>query len=202
MTSRAFGVSFVGMLENRRLFLGRDAILRRVAELAVELKAFCSGGNCTVVWLEKGAGPFARDFLAALGPGVECVPLRASSYGGGTDSSGTVDISGDFGRIRPGRVVLLDDILDTGLTAAAVCGRLQSLGFSEIRTCFLLEKKARRLNGFAPDHVGFEVPDVFVFGYGMDIDGDMRGLPGIYFLEDGAALEAPQPAGKNFSDIK
>jgi hypoxanthine phosphoribosyltransferase len=107
---------------------------------------------------------------------IEC--LNVASYHGGTASSGRVDfLDREFPEVAGRPVLLLDDILDTGRTLAAVASRLREAGADPVRTCVLLAKDKARVADVRADHVGFEIGDEFVVGYGLDFRGRYRNLP-------------------------
>lgn len=124
-----------------------------------------------------GAFMFAADLCRYMDvPNMQVDCVRASSYGAGTESSGTVTLSGLTTDVRGRHVVLVEDIVDTGLTIAKLKTHLTGLGASTVTVVTLLNKAARRKNAMVPDWVGFECPDEFVIGYGLDYDGKYRQL--------------------------
>ena len=132
----------------------------------------------------EGARPFAR-LLQRLLPGQPPLhEVRASSYGAGTQSSGTVRLSGTDGVPAHGRdVLLLEDIVDTGRTIAALRQHFLAAGATHCRVATLLSKPSRRVVDLDLDYVGFEIPDEFVLGFGMDLDGRYRELPDVVVYE-------------------
>ncbi len=133
--------------------------------------------------LAEGARFFAQEIADVLDFKARMISIRASSYRNTTSSSGEVKISKEIESVRAQKVLLLDDILDTGLTAKFVCKKLQSLGVKEIKTCFLLNKKCKNNGDPKPDFYGFEIPDLFVFGHGLDYCGKFRELKEIRFFK-------------------
>jgi hypoxanthine phosphoribosyltransferase len=110
--------------------------------------------------------------------------LRASSYGAGTTSSGTVRLVADLSvDITDRHVLIVDDIVDTGHTLAALKRTLAARGPRSVRACVLLDKTGRREIEVAVDYVGFTIPNVFVVGYGLDYDGLYRNLPYVAALD-------------------
>jgi hypoxanthine phosphoribosyltransferase len=110
--------------------------------------------------------------------------IRASSYGAGTTSSGTVRILADLTvDIADRHVLIVDDIVDTGFTLAALKRMLEARRPRSVRTCVLLDKTARRQADVTIDYVGFSIPNVFVVGYGLDHDGLYRNLPYVAALD-------------------
>jgi hypoxanthine phosphoribosyltransferase len=125
-----------------------------------------------------GAFMFAADLCRAMDvPGLTVDCVRASSYGEGTSSSGSVALSGLTTDVRGRHVLLVEDIVDTGLTIEKLKAHLEGLGAASVRVCTLLNKQSRRKNEMVPEFIGFECPDEFVVGYGLDYAGKYRELP-------------------------
>ena len=165
------------------LIEGRE-IKKRIAELADALRDYCTGGDCAIVWLKDGAAMFVGEFCKHIGVDVKTFGVKASSYGHEKTTSGKVEISDEILRVSARRVLLMDDILDSGGTARAVCLKLRELGAEEIKTCFLFSKKKSKGCAFEPDYVGFEIPDMFVYGFGLDLKSDMRELPDLHYIKE------------------
>jgi hypoxanthine phosphoribosyltransferase len=124
-----------------------------------------------------GAFVFAADLCRSLSvPGLQVDCVRASSYGDGTESSGLVKLSGLNSDVSGRHVLLVEDIVDTGLTIEKLKAHLFGLGASSVVVVTLLNKAERRKNGMVPEYVGFECPDEFVVGYGLDYGGKYREL--------------------------
>lgn len=163
-----------------------DDIARRVDALANEIVQTI-GAEFVVVGVLKGSFVFMADLARALHradatPGIEF--MRLSSYGKAKESSGTVQLVGDAPRDFEDRAVLLvDDIVDTGLSLAYGKRLLTERGTGRIWTCALLDKPSRRQTELAVDFIGFEIPDVFVVGYGIDYAEQYRYLPYIGRVE-------------------
>jgi hypoxanthine phosphoribosyltransferase len=159
------------------------AIGARVQALAGEIAQRPAAGEAPLVLigLLRGAIPFANDLSRALGTrGLKLAIdyVSASSYGSGKVSSGNVMVKTRPSIALNGRdILIVDDILDTGLTMEAVIAAFSREAPARIATCVLLDKRARRLNGLHADFVGFPCPDLFVVGYGMDLDDRFRELP-------------------------
>ncbi|ABK45682.1 hypoxanthine phosphoribosyltransferase [Magnetococcus marinus MC-1] len=155
-------------------------IQRRVQALAKEIIARM-GQEPVMVALLKGSFLFAADLLREMGrqgakPKLDF--LAVSSYGSGTQSTGQVQVQLAIKEPLQGRdVLLVDDILDTGNTFAHVIELLKAQGAQQVLTCTLLNKQARRQQPVVADFIGFEVPDAFVVGYGIDWDNHFRELP-------------------------
>ncbi len=167
------------------LLLSESELRAGVARVAAEIDRDYGDSGLAVVCLLKGAVPFASDLMRQLRAAVHRVDyLRASSYGGGTESSGTVRIDGGMRaeHIAGRHVLVVEDIADTGHTLAAVRAHLRELNPASVRLCALLDKPERREADVRCDYVGFTIPDYFVVGYGMDFDEGYRGLPAVYYF--------------------
>lgn len=157
-----------------------DRIAKRVHELAREIAA-AGLDDMLVVSILKGSVIFMADLLramheAGLAPEVEFLSL--SSYGAGTESAGSIAILRDVESDVTGRSVLLvDDILESGRTLAFAKDLLAARGAREVRTCVLLQKPGKLAAELEVDFVGFQCPDRFVVGYGMDMAHSFRQLP-------------------------
>ena len=168
-----------------KVLITQKEIEKRVEELAEEIKRKYKGKELIVLILLKGAFVFAADLLRKLeGVEIRCDFIKASSYGTSTESSGNVqlnllpslDITGK-------EVLLVDDILDTGLTLKKVKDWVLEQGAKSCETCVLLDKPERRKVPFKADYTGFEIPNHFVVGYGMDCAERYRHLPYVAILE-------------------
>jgi hypoxanthine phosphoribosyltransferase len=160
-------------------------IRERVAALGAIISKRHAGADLVVVALLKGGVVFLADLIRSISIPIKLDFAWASSYGAGTESSGSVQL-----RVFPdddlsGKTVLVvDDILDTGRTLHQVCSRLKAtLGARAVETCVLLDKPARRVVDLKADYVGFSVEDVFVVGYGLDFADRYRNLPYIGVLK-------------------
>ncbi|NPB07134.1 MAG: hypoxanthine phosphoribosyltransferase [Aquificae bacterium] len=177
------------MLEIRgkklRLVIDEERIKRRVKELALELERELGGGEPPVfIGLLKGSFIFLADLIRELSLPAVVDFMRVSSYGSGTESSGEVRILKEPElELKGKKVVLVDDILDTGLTLKRVKEYLLEKEPAVLKTCVLLDKKEARKVPFEADLVGFEVPNDFLVGYGLDWGELGRNLRGIYAVE-------------------
>lgn len=153
-------------------------ISARVNTLARQIDAALPPGPLTVVGVLRGAFVFMADLVRALPRPLVCDFLGVRSYGDATVSSGVVEITSDLGTpITDRNVLLVEDIVDTGLTLKYLLDVLGARGPAGLYTCALLSKPTRRLIDVKVDFVGFEVPDKFVVGYGLDAGQLYRNLP-------------------------
>ena len=161
------------------ILVDEQAIARRVAELGDQISRDYADKDLLIVCLLRGAITFTADLTRRLRivPELDCMSL--SSYGvGHYASSGNVRVNLDLRTNIEGRhVLLVEDIVDSGRTLAHVLNMLQTRNPASLRVCVLLDKKERREVPVQVDYVGFDVPDKYVFGYGIDIDERYRHLP-------------------------
>lgn len=176
--------SVTGVLGDlHRILLSAETIHTRVTAMAGQIEKDYAGSLITVVALMDGALFFVADLLRQIDLPIRLVTLGASSYHGGTHSSGEVRLNWPLGVSFKGEhVLLLDDILDTGLTLAALHERLRQEAPASLRTGVLLRKNRSRTQENTVDYCGFEIEDEFVVGYGMDYQGRFRNLPCIGIL--------------------
>jgi hypoxanthine phosphoribosyltransferase len=163
-------------------------IRARIDRLAAEIAA-TSGPDLLIVPILKGSFVFAGDLIRALhaerlSPQVDFIFL--SSYGDGTSSSGRVQLLRDLHTDVAGReVLILDDILESGRTLGFARDLLRQRGASSVKCGVLLDKQVPREAGFEADYCGFQCPDLFIVGYGMDLAQRYRELPYIGYLAEG-----------------
>ncbi len=169
-----------------QLISGAD-IQSGVAKMAREIDRDYASTGLVIVCVLKGGVVLASDLLRALQADVHRIEfVRASSYGAGTTSWGRVGITGtlDAEHVRGQHVLVVDDIIDTGHTCAAITSYLNGLDPASLRYCALLDKPEGRQVEVQCDYVGFTIPGHFVVGYGMDLNERYRGLLGIYYFPD------------------
>ncbi len=171
-----------------RILIDEDRIRVRVRELADEVRRDSAPDVALhLVAALKGAFVFMADFARALPGPVTCDFLSVGSYDGRRETSGQIRITKDIEQSIDGRdVVLVEDILDTGLTLAAVQELLGSRRPRSLRTVCLLNKPSRRRVPVTVDYIGFTIEDHFVVGYGLDVEERYRNLPYIGILEPDA----------------
>lgn len=166
------------------LLFPRETIDRRVKELAAQISRDYEGREPLLVGILKGSFVFMADLMRALSIPCRVDFVRMASYGGDTQSSGEVRITGGLEVPVRGRdVLIVEDIVDTGLTLSRLLGLLGERRPASIRVCALLDKSARRRVPFTADYVGFAIPDRFVVGYGLDCNENYRFLPDICMLK-------------------
>jgi hypoxanthine phosphoribosyltransferase len=182
------------MTEVASVLFGREDIRRRVEELGRTIAGDYVGREPVLVTVLKGGAMFLADLVRALDLPVETHFMAISRYGDAAESFGRVRILLDVDADLSGRdVILVEDIVDTGLTSRYLLSVLESRGPSSLEMCALLDKTARRIVPLQPRYVGFECPDRFVVGYGLDLDDRYRNVPDIWQVVDLDALRA-EPA--------
>jgi hypoxanthine phosphoribosyltransferase len=174
-----------GVLQDlERILIDAETIERRVNEMAETLTRDCQGEVLTVVALMDGALFFVADLLRKIELPIRLITLSASSYHGGTASSGSLRVAWPPSLdLRGQNVLLLDDILDTGLTLGEIRQQLETHEPRWLRCGVLLSKKRERVRDVVAEYVGFDIEDEFVVGYGMDFNGRFRNLPCIGVLK-------------------
>jgi hypoxanthine phosphoribosyltransferase len=169
-----------------RPLISARRIKKRVAELAAQISQDHRGAPLTLVIVLKGATVFAADLMRQIAIPFVIDFVRASSYGNRARSSGAV-VLGDDARldIAGHHVVLVEDIVDTGLTIGALAAALHKLGPQSLDICALIHKHVPGARPVDIRYKGFDIPDNFVVGYGMDYAERYRNLPGVYRLSPG-----------------
>ena len=158
-------------------------IATRVASLAKEIQRDFKGREMVVVSLLSGTVMFLADLIRHLELPLRLDFMGVSSYGAGTESGELVFTKELRIDVKGRDVLLVDDILDTGKTMTRVLAKLRALKPRRIKTCVLLDKPARRVEKIKADYIGFEIPDAFVIGYGLDYAERYRNLPFVGILK-------------------
>jgi len=174
------------------ILLDTETIASRVAELGAQLTADFGDRDPVLVSVLKGSLVFLADLIRAMEMPVSIDLMEVSSYGSGTETSGQVRILKDLsGPIEGRHVIVVEDIIDTGLTLNYLLKYLADKGPASVRIVCLLDKPARRLAEIPIDYRGFTIPDRFVIGYGLDYDERYRNLPYIGVLKPAVYAGAP-----------
>ncbi|HET7140849.1 MAG TPA: hypoxanthine phosphoribosyltransferase [Candidatus Limnocylindria bacterium] len=177
------------------ILLGAEEIQARVRELGQQLAADYAGRFPVLVSVLKGSIIFLADLVRATPIPLSVDLMELSSYGASTESSGQVRILKDLSGPITGRdVIVVEDIIDTGLTLNYLLKYLRDRSPSSVTICCLLDKPARRLADIQIDYRGFTIPDRFVIGYGLDYDERYRNLPYIGVLRP-SVYGAASPQG-------
>ena len=169
-----------------RIMLTEEQIQNRVKELGARIAADYADKNPVMICILKGSTMFFADLLRAMPIPLTMDFMAVSSYGRTTKSSGEVEIRKDLaGSIEHRHAIIVEDIIDSGFTLTYLSRMLSARGAKSIRICTLLDKPARRAPGITlkADYSGFEIPDAFVVGYGLDYAEMYRNLPYIGILK-------------------
>lgn len=166
------------------ILIERERIAKRVAELGEEItRAMGAAGiaDFDFLWLAEGAFVFAADLARKIDMPMRIMSLKVSSYGDALESGGRPEYSWDFS-VHAGRhVLLVDDVLDSGLTARAIMGEIKKYGAAGARLCVLFEKlSSARAPEIRADFTGFQIGEEFIFGYGLDCARKFRNLPDVH----------------------
>lgn len=172
------------MADNIKVLIPEEEIDKRIRELAGQISSDYEGKKIRMVGILKGASFFMCELAKRITVPVSIDFMQVSSYGGATESTGTVKIRKDLDEsIEDLDVIIVEDIVDSGRTLAFLGDFLKSKGAKSIRYCTLLDKPERRVVDLKADYSGFTIPDQFVVGYGMDYDQEYRNLPYIGVVE-------------------
>ncbi len=168
-----------------KIILPEDLIRKRVFEIGNEITEDYKGRNPVLVGILKGALTFMADLMRTVRLKLKYDLIAVSSYGPSTESIGTVRIQKDLDLdIEGEHVLIIEDIVDTGLTLHFLLENLKARRPKSLKICTLLDKPMKRKISIQPDYNGFEIPDVFVVGYGLDFAENYRNLPYIGILKD------------------
>ncbi len=166
-----------------KLLIGKDEISKKVKELADKINNDYKDKNPILVGVLNGSFVFLADLVRELKIPVEIDFVKVRSYVG-TESSGEIKMLLDLERdVKNRDVLIVEDIVDTGLTLNYLVKHLKNKGARSVRICALLDKPERRRVDVKIDYLGFKIPNVFVVGYGLDMDEKFRELPEIYCIE-------------------
>jgi len=170
-----------------------DELKRKVIELGATISEDYAGRDLVLVGVLKGAVFFLADLMREITIPVEVDFMAVASYGSSTESSGVVRILKDLDASIEGRhVLIVEDIVDSGLTLQYLLRSLKARGPATVEVCALLTKPARREVELPARYVGFEIPNRFVVGYGLDDNEKHRNLPYVATLQDASTI-ADQP---------
>ncbi len=164
--------------------LSKEDIDKMVSALAFQISLDYDKRTPVLLGVLKGAFIFLADLLRYLSIPVEVDFLRASSYGAGTSSSGNIRLTKEIETNIAGRdILVVEDIIDTGLTLNFLLDYLKKFNPLSVRVCTLINKQERRQKKVKIDYIGHDVPHGFLVGYGLDYNENYRNLPGIYHLK-------------------
>lgn len=170
---------------NLEVLFSHETIQERIKELGAEITRDYAGRNPLLIGVLKGACFFLSDLLRSIDTRLSIEFMAISSYGSSTRTSGEVRIMKDLDVPIEGRdILVVEDIVDTGLTLTYLLENLKSRGAASVKLAALLDKHDRREKEVPIDYLGFQIPDAFVVGYGLDYAERYRNLPFIAVLKD------------------
>ena len=170
--------------KNRNILLSEEQIKEQIAIVGKKLTEDYKDKNLYVLSLLRGSFIFAADLVRAIDTKAQIGFMTTSSYGHGEDSTGIVKVVNDIpDNIEGLDVLIVDDIIDSGITMDFVINHVKSLGAKSVKTCTLLDKHSRRKVDLKPDYCCFEIEDLFVVGYGLNYGDHYRNIPYIFNWE-------------------
>ena len=171
-------------LSNLKVLISEEELNKRAQELADQIYKDYNGQEVTFICILKGSIFFTVELSKRMKSDVNFEFIRVSSYHG-QNSTGVIEMKVELqGDIKDKDVIIIEDIIDTGRTLSYLTEYLKSKGPRRLKICSLLDKKERRECKMEADYVGFDIPDVFVLGYGLDVDEKYRNLPYIGYFEN------------------
>jgi len=175
------------VLQNKRekILFDREDINTRVKEMGKIISDDYRDKNLIIVSLLRGSFIFAADLVREINIPVKIDFMTTSSYGHGEQTSGSVRIVNDIrDDVKNADVLIVDDIIDSGLTMNSVMEILRQRGARSVKSCVLLDKPSRRQVNIVPDYCGFSIPDLFIVGYGLNYGDYYRNIPYVFTYED------------------
>lgn len=170
--------------KRKNILINEEQISQRIKELGKDISAEYDTKNLYVLSLLRGSFIYAADLVRAIDCNMKIGFMTTSSYGDGEETSGKVKIVNDItDDLKDFDVLIVDDIVDSGITMDFVVNHVKSLGAKSVKTCVLLDKPSRRKVHLKPDFCCFEIEDVFVVGYGLNYGDFYRNVPYIFNWE-------------------
>lgn len=171
--------------KKRNILITKEQIENRIIELGCQISKDYEGKNLYVLSLLRGSFIYAADLVRHIEVPTKIGFMTTSSYGHNEQSSGSVKVVNDIpDNIEGYDVLIVDDIVDTGITMQFVMDHVKNLGAKSVKSCVLLDKPERRTVPITPDYCCFEIPDVFVVGYGLNYGDHYRNIPYVFNWED------------------
>ena len=169
---------------SKEILFPREAIQKRVRELAGQISGDYAGRELIVIGILKGAFIFMADLIREISIPCKIDFVRVASYGASSESSGKVVMTKDIETSIKGRdILIVEDIVDTGLTLQYLIDWLKERNPHSLKICVFLDKRKRRKVSFEADYVGFTIDDGFVVGYGLDFNEQYRFFPDVYVIK-------------------
>lgn len=170
--------------KKRNILINEEQIQKRISELGEKISSEYEGKNLYVLSLLRGSFIYTADLVRHITVPTQIGFMTTSSYGHNESSSGHVKVVNDIpDNIEGLDVLVVDDIVDTGITMKFVMEHVKSLGAKDVKCCVLLDKPERRKVDIVPDYYCFEIPDVFVVGYGLNYGDFYRNIPYVFNWE-------------------
>ena len=171
-------------LKDLKVLISEEELHKRIKELAKQIYDDYKGEELTFICILKGSIFFTVDLSKEMPCDINFEFIRVSSYHG-QNSTGVIEMKVELqGDIKGKDVIIIEDIIDTGRTLSYLMEYLRSKGPKSLKICSLLDKKERRVCKMDADYVGFDIPDKFVLGYGLDVDEKYRNLPYIGYFDN------------------
>ena len=169
---------------SREVIFSRAVIQKRVQEMADQISKDYAESDLVIIGILKGAFIFMADLIRMMNISCKVDFVRVASYGAGAESSGKVVMTKDIETSIRGRdILIVEDIVDTGLTLQYLVDWLRERNPRSLKVCAFLDKRKRRKVSFEADYVGFTIDDGFVVGYGLDFNEQYRFLPEVYVIK-------------------
>lgn len=170
-------------MEELKVLIEEEKIQQRVKEIAEQITKDYEGKELTLICILKGSTFFTVDLAKRINNKLKIEFIQVSSYHEGTISSGNIEMKLDLKESIQGKdVMVVEDIIDTGRTLSYLMEHLKTKNPKSLKLCTLLDKPERRLYEVKVDYVGFQIPDKFVVGYGLDVNEQYRNLPYVAYI--------------------
>lgn len=172
-------------MEEMKVLIDEEKLQKRIGEIAKQIEDEYKGKEIILICILKGSIFFTVDLARKINGDVKLEFIRVSSYDDGTESSGEIKMKLDLKDSIQGKdVIVIEDIIDTGRTLSYLIEYLKMKKPNSVKLCALLDKPDRRVIDVKVDYTGFEIPDKFVIGYGLDWDEKYRNIPYIGYIEN------------------
>lgn len=171
-------------MDDIKVLIDEEKIQNKIKEIANKIETDYNGKEITLICILKGSTFFTVDLAKKINKIVKIEFIQVSSYGSSTVSSNNIELKLDLKESIEGKdVIIVEDIIDTGRTLSYLIEHLKQRNPNSLKLCTLLDKPERRIYDVKVDYTGFEIPDKFVVGYGLDYDELYRNLPYIGYIE-------------------
>lgn len=172
-------------MEEMKVLIDEEKLQKRIGEIAKQIEDEYKGKEIILICILKGSIFFTVDLARKINGDVKLEFIRVSSYDDGTESSGEIKMKLDLKDSIQGKdVIVIEDIIDTGRTLSYLIEYLKMKKPNSVKLCALLDKPDRRVIDVKVDYTGFQIPDKFVIGYGLDWDEKYRNIPYIGYIEN------------------